>query len=402
MSRNGRHARPIGDLVEPVEQWNPLTTADEHEITYIDIASVDADLKQVVAPKRVKSSVAPSRARQRVRANDVLVSTVRPNLNAVAAVPPDLDGATASTGFCVLRPSERLLCDRYLFNWVRSPDFVRSMVRLATGASYPAVSDRIVCESEIPLPYPDDPKRSMGEQKRIAAILDKADAIRRRRHEAARLTNQLIPSLFYDMFGDPVINPHGYQTAALGDVADFCSGGTPSKSVPEFWTGRVPWVSPKDMKRDELFDATNHISDAAVNEANLRILAPGAVLVVVRGMILAHTVPIAINRVPLTINQDMRAFVPRGRVSSEFLSWSLRAQHGRLLSLVSNAAHGTKRFESQDLQNLRVPVPPVGMQSEFVARVRRSTLLRNHRETMAAEADAMFNALAQRAFREGL
>lgn len=392
-------AIPIGSGVREIETWSPLSADLASEFEYIDIAAIDREQKVITATARTRASDAPSRARQIVQKGDVLVSTVRPALNAVAVVPPSLDGAIASTGFTVLRSDEQLLHGPYLFHWVRGNAFIDEMVRLATGASYPAVSDRIVKASCVPVPFPDDPRRSLAEQKRIAAILDKADAIRRRRQEAARLADTLIPSVFYEMFGDPVLNPRKYETQPLGALADMVSGGTPSKSVPEFWAGSLPWVSPKDMKRPYLADATDHISEDGAEDANLKVLQPGAILIVVRGMILAHTVPLAINLAPLTINQDMRAFVPRSGIETEYLCWALRMQHGRLLSLVSNAAHGTKRFESRDLFGLSVPLPPKPLQKRFAAFVESTRLSRQRWESGGAGADDMFNSLVQRAFR---
>ena len=147
----------LGDVTEPVASWNP-TRALGQLFDYIDLSSVDQVRKLVTGATRVPTGEAPSRARQLVSAGDVLVSTVRPNLNGVAVVPEGLRSATASTGFTVLRPGSRL-DGRYLFHWVRTPQFVGAMVRNATGASYPAVSDKIVKASVIPLPPLDEQRR---------------------------------------------------------------------------------------------------------------------------------------------------------------------------------------------------------------------------------------------------
>lgn len=285
----------------------------------------------------------------------------------------------------------------YLYYCLKS--MVPQIQARGNGATFKEVSKEVIGTFEIPIPFPDDPRRSLAEQKRIAAILDKADAIRRRRQEAARLADTLIPSVFYEMFGDPVLNPRRYDTEPLGSLADMVSGGTPSKSVPEFWTGSLPWVSPKDMKRPYLADATDHITEDGADDANLKVLQPGAILIVVRGMILAHTVPLAINLAPLTINQDMRAFVPHDGIEAEYLCWALRMQHGRLLSLVTNAAHGTKRFESRDLFALSVPLPPKPQQKRFAALVESTRLARQRWEAGSDNAEDFFNSLVQRAFR---
>ena len=93
----------IGNFVERVDVWDPRAATQGTEFDYVDIASIDREQKEITAPTRMLTSEAPSRARQLIKHRDVLVSTVRPNLNAVAWVPRDLDGATASTGFSVVR-----------------------------------------------------------------------------------------------------------------------------------------------------------------------------------------------------------------------------------------------------------------------------------------------------------
>lgn len=125
----------------PVEKTNPQKNG-EGFFQYIDIASVDNDKKEISMVKLISNRDAPSRARQLILCGDVLVSTVRPNLNAVALVPNDLDGSICSTGFCVLRANPQKIHAKYLYHWVKSAYFVDSISALARGAGYPAVSER--------------------------------------------------------------------------------------------------------------------------------------------------------------------------------------------------------------------------------------------------------------------
>lgn len=207
----------IGDVTAPIKTWQPAIDAPEAELLYIDIAAVDREAKNILNPSRILGSDAPSRARQLLERGDVIVSTVRPNLNTVAHVGVNAHGATASTGFCVLRCQKDRLDSRFLFHWVVGPTFVSEMVRRATGASYPAVSDVIIRDSQIPLP-------PMEEQRRIAAILDQADALRAKRRAAIAKLDSLTQSIFLDMFGDPVTNPKGITKVRLGDVIIVKSG----------------------------------------------------------------------------------------------------------------------------------------------------------------------------------
>lgn len=382
----------LKDLVLDVSSWNPLRSDGEEEFEYIDLSAVNQEHKAITDARIIKCSDAPSRARQLVKKGDVLVSTVRPNLNGVALVSGNFDGATASTGFCVLRPNPDQLLAGYLFHWVKTESFIDSMVRQATGASYPAVSDRIVLDSKIPLP-------PLPEQRLISAILDQADALRAKRREALTQLDRLAQSVFVEMFGNPVSNPMNWPMESLTDVCHCYSGGTPSKSNPEYWQGDLPWFSAKDLKADDLFDSQDHISETVPKTTSLKLLPADTVAIVVRGMILAHTFPVSVLRVPATINQDLKALLPRKPIETQFLACCLRAQRDFILEKVSEAGHGTKRLDTLGLQEIRVPQVPDSLQKVFVARNQAIENLKNQHRTALAELDALFASLQHRAFR---
>jgi type I restriction enzyme S subunit len=216
----------ISDLIHPVRNWNPSTSVAA-DFVYVDISSVDAKQKRIAEPKNIPCSSAPSRARQFLESTDVLVSTVRPNLNCVAYVPGELEGAIASTGFCVLRPNKQALDSRYLFHWVQSEAFIGDMVSKATGASYPAVSDSIIHASEIPLP-------PLEEQRRIAAILDRAAKVRRLATESLTATSR---ALYESIFSRDILATD-HRLARIGDIAMQLPSGYGSDP------GHSPLVAP--------------------------------------------------------------------------------------------------------------------------------------------------------------
>lgn len=186
------------------------------------------------------------------------------------------------------------------------------------------------------------------------------------------------------------------RTVALGEVVDFHSGGTPSKAKAEFWAGDIPWFSAKDMKHARLSDSEVHISDVAFSDTSLRKLPAGTVAMVVRGMILAHTVPISILDVEAAINQDLKALLPRRLVDPSFLAAMLRAQHSTILAQVSTAAHGTKKLESRVLEEIRIPLPPLAEQRRIAAILDHADALRAKCRRVVTHLDA----LAQSIFRE--
>ncbi len=159
------------------------------------------------------------------------------------------------------------------------------------------------------------------------------------------------------MFGDPVGNPKGLKTENLGEVVTFLSGGTPLKSNKSYWNGDFPWVSPKDMKVDFISNSQDHITEVAFAETNLKKIQSDSILMVVRGMILAHTVPFGITTREVAINQDMKALIPNDTdATAMYIFYCLKCMHNFILGKVSTAAHGTKRFEMDDIYNLSIPL----------------------------------------------
>lgn len=157
-----------------------------------------------------------------------------------------------------------------------------------------------------------------------------------------------------------------WEETTLGAAGEWLSGGTPAKADGAMWAGTLPWVSPKDMKRARLSDAIDHVAPEAVG--NGTSLAPaGALLMVVRGMILAHTFPVALTTAPLAFNQDIKALVPGDGWSAEFLLYWLESRSKRLLELVDVSNHGTKRLGSDRLFAEPLPRPPLAEQRKIAA-----------------------------------
>ena len=179
----------------------------------------------------------------------------------------------------------------------------------------------------------------------------------------------------------------------LGELVDFYSGGTPSKSRPEFWSGDVPWFSAKDMKQPRLNNSADHLSDEVFNVTSLRKLPAGTIAMVVRGMILAHTVPISILDVDAAINQDLKALLPKENVDTSFLAAMLRAQHVTILSRVSTAAHGTKKLDSRVLEELLVPNPPLDEQRRIAAILDQADAIRAKRRQVRAHLDSLTQSI---------
>lgn len=163
---NQRSLAVLGELAdEPVEQIGPTS-----DFLYIDISSIDRETKKITETKALMLSQAPSRAKQVLRAGDVLVSMTRPNLNAVALVPEHLDGAIGSTGFHVLR--SRWLRPEFLFRLVQSQRFIDEMSALVQGALYPAVRPKDITAFTFTFETPAQQTRIVAKLEELLSDLD--------------------------------------------------------------------------------------------------------------------------------------------------------------------------------------------------------------------------------------
>jgi len=212
---------PIRKFVQKTKQLDPKKLGRDI-FTYIDISSIDRSTKQIVAPQILSIEEAPSRARKLILENDVLVSTVRPNLNNVTIVPRMYDGEIASTGFSVLRAKENVLNPIYLFYFTQTYKFISRLTRLSTGAGYPAVTDDIILDTKFPF-------LTITEQNSIATILEKADRQCQMRRFALELGDRYLQSVFLQMFGDPVDNTMDWKRRKLSKMISNLRGGSPLK-----------------------------------------------------------------------------------------------------------------------------------------------------------------------------
>jgi type I restriction enzyme S subunit len=167
--------------------------------------------------------------------------------------------------------------------------------------------------------------------------------------------------------------PAHWELIPLRFLVDIVSGATPDTGKAEFWDGDIPWVSPKDMKRDEIKDAEDHVSALALSSSALRLIDPVVVLIVVRGMILAHSFPTAVTTQPVTINQDMKALRCRELLEPHYLRDFLRGLEAQLVSSAEESAHGTRKLETEVLGRFQVCVPPIDEQRTIVAHIAAET-----------------------------
>lgn len=382
----------IGDGALEVRTWKPSSHAPNEKITYIDISAIDRTAKTIASPTRILGAAAPSRARQLVHANDILISTVRPNLNNVAVVPADLDGATASTGFFVFRCDAAKFDTRYVFHWVTGPIFVAEMVRQATGAGYPAVTDSIIKASPIPLlPIP--------EQRRIAAVLDQADAMRATRRRAIIKLKQFERSLFLDMFGDPAINSFGFPILRIGDTVTRITNGYVGPTRDIYRDTGVPYLLARHVKANRItFDGATYVSTHFNDKQAKSILNEGDVLLVQSGHI-GESAVVPLEHAGHNCHAMIVLTPKQGIVLGHYLSYLFGTAYMRRRFAGIQTGITLRHLNCRDVREIEIPVPPFALQHQFRQRIVTVTSVETHMQASLAKLDALFASLQHRAFR---
>ena len=210
-------------------------------------------------------------------------------------------------------------------------------------------------------------KINKQEQVSICEKLDKIYAIIKSRELELQLLDDLIKARFVEMFGDPVQNDKGWVTDTVENLCkEIYGGGTPSKAHLEYYEdGDIPWVSSKDMKSDMLTDSQIKINQLGVDNSTAKMVPVNSVIMVIRSGILKHTLPIAINAVPITVNQDLKVFIPSERVLTRFLAVQFKMHEKDILTGVR--AVTADNIEFNTLKQRELIVPPIELQQEYVA-----------------------------------
>ena len=246
--------------------------------------------------------------------------------------------------------------------WLKSPLFFVQLDR-GNGATVDTLTIQKLQSLTIDLP-------SLPEQNRIVSILDEAfEGIATATANAEK--NFANAREVFQSFLQSAFNQHSkrWVEKPLEMLCTFSSGGTPAKSNASYWNGNIPWVSGRDMKSTQLSDTALHISRNAIDESSTRMAPIGTLLMLVRGMGLAHGAQIAELIVPCAFNQDIKAIHPNSDIASRFLLFALRTRINSSENVLSNAAHGTLKIDMNQLTRIDIPVPPLTEQQRIAQQI---------------------------------
>ena len=161
--------------------------------------------------------------------------------------------------------------------------------------------------------------------------------------------------------------PAHWEVVKLSYLSISKGGGTPPKDDLQYWNGSIPWVTPKDMKRQWITSTIDTLTEAALHASPVSMVEPGHVLIVFRSGILRHRIPAAINKVSVTVNQDIRAYNVRPRLSPEFFLRLTQGLNRELLPEWSKQGATVESLDFELVNSTQLPVPPQEEQEAITA-----------------------------------
>lgn len=307
---------------------------------------------------------------------DVVIAKITPCFeNGKCAIATGLKNGVGfgTTELHVVRADRKYSIPEFLFYYAVSHKFNKMGEAEMYGAGgQKRVPDAYVRNERLSLP-------PIDEQRAIAAFLDRKTAqidslIEKKRRMIELLkekrtalishavTKGLNPDAPMKDSGVPWLGqvPAHWEVKRLRFVCKMAGGVTPNTMEPGYWDGMIPWVSPKDMKSAIIEDSIDHVTELALAETGLKMLGKATLLVVVRGMILIHSFPVAITSVPVTINQDMKALTNLDGINVQYLQSILNSAADYIVNmLVETAGHGTKKLNTDLFASLKIVRPPM-------------------------------------------
>ncbi|WP_341678705.1 restriction endonuclease subunit S [Niveibacterium sp. SC-1] len=340
------------------------------------------------------------REEQRLATGDILLSSANSwNLVGKSVYVPPLPYAATAGGFIsIVRADQSKVDARYLYHWIsteKTQAAIRNCGRQTTNISN--LSSRLFLELPLPLP-------SVTEQKRIAAILDKADSLRRKRRQAIRLADDFLRAVFLDMFGDPVANPKGWPVVKLSDLAKkdryaIKAGPFGSALKKEFYVASGYRVyGQEQVIRDDLTYGDYYIDANKYRELESCKVEAGDMLISLVGtfgkicIVPKEFEPGIINPRLMKIGLDSRKATPRfmkAFLTSDSMMRTIEGlSHGGTMGIVNVGI----------MKNLDVPLPPLDLQLRYENVQKKISVLSCKLDASVAQTSSAFGALQARFF----
>ena len=289
---------------------------------------------------------------------DVLISRLPEPVGRACIIPETDERMVTAVDCTICRFDESIIDRRYAYYFLQSDAYFNQLDQNVAGTTRKRISRKNLGNVEINIP-------SKERQKEIICIFDALSAIIEMRKIELQDLDYLIKARFVEMFGDAVNNDRSWDVGTIDSVCNaIYGGGTPSKSHPEYYdNGNIPWVTSKDMKSDTISGSQININELGVSNSSAKLVPINSIIMVIRSGILKHSLPVAINLVPVTVNQDLKVFVTGEKIIPRFLVVLFKMLEKDILTGVRAVTADNIEFDT--LKKREIILPPLELQKQF-------------------------------------
>lgn len=319
----------------------------------------------------------------RGKAGQFVFSRIWARRGAMALIPEELDGVVVTNEFPLFDIDKSQLAPDYFRWFINTPLFLSKLESVSAGASgQNRVRESAFLGLEMAMP-------SLEEQRRIAEILDRADEIRAKRRQQLAHLDDLTQAIFHDMF-----LMKNAEFVRLGCLAEWKSGGTPSRKQPEYFRGDIPWVTSGELGALYVDDTLQKITEDALSNSAAKLVRQGSILV---GMYDTAALKTSIATRDLSCNQAV-AFgkVDQTKASSEFLYFAVNAVKQEVLARRRGVRQ--KNLNLSMVRDIQVPIGSIQQQKVFVGTILAIQEERKNLERALVAHDELFASLQSCAF----
>lgn len=370
---------PLEDLMAAKQvSVDPAKFADERFELY-SIPAFDGRKPELLTGGEIGST------KQLVRPRDVLLSKIVPHIRRAWIVGAAGECRQIASGEWIVFRSEKVVPE-YLRHALLCDSFHAQFMQTVSGVGGSLLRARPAQVAKIEIRLP-----SIAEQRRIAAVLDKAEALSTKRREALAHLERLAGSIFVEMFGDPIANPKAWPTRSLSEVGKVTTGGTPPSAKEGMFGGEIPFITPGDLESDKA--PKRWVTEAGAREAGT--VRAGAALVCCIGATIGK---IGAAVVRSSFNQQLNAVEwTTGLVDDLFGLAALKFLKPTIVT--SGASTTLPILKKSSFERLVIPVPPLGLQIEFARRVQGVAHLKARLRESLSQSGALFASMQQSALK---
>lgn len=391
---------PLGEVAKLNPTFRAKDVAPDELVDFLPMSAVDAELTTACAAEQRPFSEV-QKGYTNFADGDVLLAKITPCFEngKIAFARVNTEYGFGSTEFHVIRADRERLDGRYLVHFLRRDEIRVDGARNMTGSAGQRRVPKHYLESlSIPLP-------PISSQRRIAAILDQADALRAKRREALTQLDSLMQSIFVEMFGEPVINPKGWPTAALGThVSKLGSGSTPTGGDAAYKESGISLIRSLNVHDGEFtYKNLAFIDENQAAKLSNVVVVQGDVLLNITGASVARVCSVPSDVLPARVNQHVMIVRPKPTLNSLYLErLLLNPQMKTRLLQIGGAGATREAITKAQAEELAIPMPPISIQDEFAIRLSKAKEMISCHKRALSELNTLFASLQHRAFRGDL